>query len=74
MSRAIVARTMALLKPAMKAPSLASSTNSQPDLLLQYSLHGPRGREDAKAFMSGFREAFSDLKILGAKDLIAEGE
>jgi predicted ester cyclase len=46
-----------------------------PDLLLQYSLHAPRrGREDVKAFMIGFREAFPDLGFSGAGDLIAEGD
>jgi predicted ester cyclase len=42
---------------------------------LQYSLHEPRrGREDIKAFMTGFREAFPDLNFWGAADLIAEGD
>ena len=46
-----------------------------PDMLLQYSLHAPRrGREDIKAFMGGFREAFPDLNFWGAADLIAEGD
>jgi predicted ester cyclase len=46
-----------------------------PDMLLQYSLHAPRrGRQDIKAFMTGFREAFPDLKFWGAADLIAEGD
>jgi predicted ester cyclase len=46
-----------------------------PDMLLQYSLHAPRrGREDIKAFMFGFREAFPDLGFAGAADLIAEGD
>ena len=46
-----------------------------PDMLLQYSLHAPRrGHKDIKAFMSGFREAFPDLKFWGAADLIAEGD
>src|SRR6266700_342710 len=46
-----------------------------PNMLLQYSLHAPRrGREDIKAFMSGFREAFPDLNFWGAADLIAEGD
>jgi predicted ester cyclase len=46
-----------------------------PDMLLQYSLHAPRrGREDIKAFMSRFREAFPDLGFRGAADLIAEGD
>jgi predicted ester cyclase len=46
-----------------------------PDMLLQYSLHEPRrGHKDIKAFMSGFRQAFPDLKFWGAADLIAEGD
>lgn len=46
-----------------------------PDMLLQYSLHAPRrGREDIKAFMRGFREAFPDLNFWGAADLIVEGD
>ena len=46
-----------------------------PDILLQYSLHSPRrGREDVKAFMNGFREAFPDLSFAGAADFIAEGD
>jgi len=46
-----------------------------PDMLLQYSLHEPRrGRDDIKAFMTGFREAFPDLEFRGAADLIAEGD
>jgi hypothetical protein len=45
-----------------------------PEMLLQPSLHAPRrGREDIKAFMSGFREAFPNLNFWGAAD-IAEGE
>jgi predicted ester cyclase len=46
-----------------------------PEMLLQYSLHEPRrGREDIKAFMAGFREAFPDLHFWGAADLLAEGD
>jgi predicted ester cyclase len=46
-----------------------------PDMLLQYSLHEPRrGREDIKAFMTGFRRAFPDLNFWGAAELIAEGD
>src|SRR6202012_6250598 len=46
-----------------------------PDMLLQYSLPAPRrGREDIKAFMADFREAFPDLNFWGTADLIAEGE
>src|ERR1700691_1435282 len=46
-----------------------------PDMLLHYSLHEPRrGRDDIKAFMTDFREAFPDLNFWGAADLIAEGE
>src|SRR5260221_13827416 len=40
------------------------------DILLQYSLHAPRrGRDDVRAFMAGFREAFPDLNFWGAADL-----
>ncbi len=46
-----------------------------PDMLLQYSLHAPRrGREDIKAFMNDFRNAFPDLGFSGTADLIAEGD
>jgi predicted ester cyclase len=46
-----------------------------PDMLLQYSLHGPRrGHADIKAFMTDFRAAFPDLSFGGAADLIAEGD
>jgi predicted ester cyclase len=46
-----------------------------PNMLLQYSLHAPRrGREDVRAFMTAFREAFPDLSFAGAADLIAEGD
>jgi predicted ester cyclase len=50
-------------------------TLAAPDMLLQYSLHAPRrGRDDVKAFMIGFRQAFPDLNFEGAADLIAEGD
>jgi predicted ester cyclase len=46
-----------------------------PNILLQYSLHAPRrGREDVKAFITGFREAFPDLGFSGVGELIAEGD
>jgi predicted ester cyclase len=46
-----------------------------PDMLLQYSLHAPRrGRDDIRAFMVGFREAFPDLSFGGTHDLLAEGD
>ena len=46
-----------------------------PNMLLHYSLHEPRrGREDIKAFMTDFRNAFPDLNFWGAADLIAEGD
>ena len=46
-----------------------------PDMLLKYSLHEPRhGREDIKAFMTGFRGAFPNLTFWGTADLIAEGD
>ena len=44
-------------------------------MLLKYSLHEPRrGRDDIKAFMTDFREAFPDLNFWGTADLIAEGD
>ena len=46
-----------------------------PDMLLQYSLHDPRrGRDDIKAFMTDFRQAFPDLNFWGTAELIAEGD
>jgi predicted ester cyclase len=46
-----------------------------PDMLLQYSLHEPRrGRDDVRAFMTEFRNAFPDLSFSGTADLIAEGD
>ena len=46
-----------------------------PDILLQYSLHAPRrGRDDVRAFMAAFRDAFPDLNFWGTADLIAEGD
>jgi predicted ester cyclase len=46
-----------------------------PEMLLQYSLHEPRrGRDDIKAFMIDFRNAFPDLNFWGTADLIAEGD
>jgi predicted ester cyclase len=46
-----------------------------PDILLQYSLHAPRrGRDDVRAFMAAFRNAFPDLNFWGTADLIAEGD
>ncbi|TIW95436.1 MAG: ester cyclase [Mesorhizobium sp.] len=46
-----------------------------PDMLLRYSLHVPRrGRDDIKAFMTGFRAAFPDLNFWATADLIAEGD
>jgi predicted ester cyclase len=46
-----------------------------PNMLLQYSLHAPRrGRDDIKAFMANFRNAFPDLNFWGTADLIAEGD
>lgn len=48
---------------------------ASPEMLLQYSLHAPRrGRDDIRAFMIGFREAFPDLSFAGTHDLIAEGD
>ena len=48
---------------------------ADPEMLLQYSLHEPRrGRDDIKAFMTDFRNAFPDLTFWGPADLIAEGD
>ena len=48
---------------------------ASPNMLLQYSLHEPRrGRDDIKAFMVDFREAFPDLKFWATAELIAEGD
>ena len=44
-------------------------------MLLLDSLHEPRrGRQDIKAFMTGFRKAFPLLNFWGVGDLIAEGD
>jgi predicted ester cyclase len=45
-----------------------------PDILLQYLLQAPRrGRADVKTFMTEFREAFPDLSVTEAGDLVCEG-
>ena len=44
-------------------------------MLLKYSLQEPRrDHDDIKAFMTGFREAFPDLKFWATADLFAEGD
>ena len=46
-----------------------------PNMLLRYSLHEPRrGRQDIRAFMTGFRAAFPNLNFWGTADLVAEGD
>ena len=46
-----------------------------PDVLVHYPMHGPiRGRENVKAMMTEFREAFPDLNFWGVGGLIAEGD
>jgi predicted ester cyclase len=46
-----------------------------PDIRFEYSMHEPRrGREDVRAFATGFRAAFPDLNFWGTADLIAEGD
>lgn len=46
-----------------------------PEMILRYSLHSPRrGREDIKAFMLGFRDAFPDLNFRGTAPLLADGD
>jgi SnoaL-like polyketide cyclase len=44
-----------------------------PDVLLQYSMHGPRrGQQAVKAFMAEFREAFPDLGFRRIGALVAD--
>ena len=46
-----------------------------PDVLLQYLLQAPlRGRADVRMFMARFREAFPDLRVWPATELVAEGD
>jgi predicted ester cyclase len=46
-----------------------------PDMVFQSLLHEPRrGREEVKKFITGFRQAFPDLKFWATADLIAEGD
>ena len=46
-----------------------------PDILLQYLLQAPfRGRADVKMFMTKFREAFPDVRVCPATELVAEGD
>ncbi len=46
-----------------------------PDILLQYLLQAPlRGRADVKAFMTRFHEAFPDIRVSTAAELVAEGD
>ena len=45
-----------------------------PDVLLQYLLQRPHcGRADVKTFMTKFREAFPNLRVAPAADLVVEG-
>jgi predicted ester cyclase len=44
-----------------------------PDILLQYLLQAPRrGRANVKTFMTEFREAFPDLTVTGAENVVCE--
>ena len=46
-----------------------------PDILLQYLLQPPRrGRADVITFMTEFHEAFPDLSVSGAENLVCERE
>lgn len=46
-----------------------------PDIVLQYLLQAPhRGRADVTTFMSKFREAFPDVHVAPAADLVADGD
>jgi hypothetical protein len=48
---------------------------ASPEMVLRYSLHRPRhGRENIRAFMYGFREAFPDLNFWGTAPLLADGD
>ena len=73
-NKAIVARWFAGFWSNPWNPAIVDEL-AAPDMLLQYSLHAPRrGREEVRAFITGFREAFPDLKFWGTADLIAEGD
>jgi len=74
MNKAIVGRWFAGFWGATCDLSIVDEL-AAPDMLLHYSLHEPRkGRDDIKAFMSGFRAAFPNLNFWGVADLIAEGD
>ena len=46
-----------------------------PDILLQYLLQAPvRGRAGVKMFMTKFREAFPDVRVSPATELVAQGD
>jgi len=46
-----------------------------PDISLQYLLQAPhRGRADVTTFMTRFREAFPDVRVVPAADFVAEGD
>jgi predicted ester cyclase len=46
-----------------------------PDILLQYLLQTPhRGRAEVKTFMTTFRQAFPDLRVAPAADLVVQGD
>jgi len=73
-NKAIVARWFAGFWSNPWNPAIVDEL-AAPDMLLQYSLHEPRrGREEVRAFITGFRAAFPDLKFWGTADLIAEGD
>ena len=45
------------------------------DILIQFSLQMPRrGREDAKRFSAGIRDAFPNLEFHSTADVVAEGD
>ena len=73
-NKAIVARWFAGFWSNPWNPAIVDEL-AAPDMLLQYSLHEPRrGREEVRAFITGFRAAFPDLKFWGTAELIAEGD
>ena len=45
------------------------------DILIQFSLQMPRrGREDAKRFSAGIRDAFPNLEFHSTADVVADGD
>lgn len=72
LNKAIVARWFTSFWGASYDPDIVDEL-AAPDVLLQYSMHGPkRGRSAVKAFMAGFRLAFPDCEFRRLGTLIAD--